>query len=37
MTYSDILSLAVSAFGLGLAAGLMWGAVFRFMRSFGHN
>lgn len=37
MTYPDIISLLVSAFGAGLAFGMLFGVVARFMRSLGHN
>lgn len=34
MTFTDISTLAVSAFGLGMASGVLLGVVIRLMRSF---
>lgn len=37
MTYPDVISLLVSAFGAGLGCGMLFGVVVRFMRSLGYN
>lgn len=37
MTYSDVITYAVSAFGLGLTLGITFGLVLRIMRSLGYN
>ena len=37
MTYADVISYAVSGFGLGLVIGLLFGLVSNIIRSLGYN